>query len=249
LPGGGAPLPGPGPLDVVSVDAKKLPSTMVGGDKKAKGAVSVTVRNSASTNFDGPVTVSVLLSDDAIADVGDVAIAQTARPMKLKAGRSKALKFKMSLATLPAGSFTLLGAATASNLTSAAAGPSLTVQTPVVHLVSGGPATAPAKPITRGKPATLAVPLRNDGNTATTKTPATYTLILSTDGTEAGAVTQTTTTRRINLKPGASKPQKIRFSLPAGSGSAGSFTMLVKVSAELNETNGNVVASIPVTVV
>ena len=232
----------------MSLEARKLPENVIGGNRKAKGAVSVTVRNPANTAFDGQVTVAVLLSNDAVADVGDVAIAQSAKHMKLKAGQSKVMKFKMSLATLPAGSFTLLGAATADNLTSAAAGPSLNVQAPVVHLVSGGSATAPTKPIPRGRPATLSVPLRNDGNAATTKAPATYTLILSNGGTEAGAVSQTTTTGRMNLKPGASKPQKVRFTLPAGSGSAGSFTVLVKVSAELNDTNDRVVASIPVTV-
>ena len=46
--------------------------------------------------------------------------------------------------------------------------------------------------ITSGKKASLAIPLRNDGNVPTTKSPATYTLIVSTDGTEAGAVFQTT---------------------------------------------------------
>lgn len=232
----------------MSLEAKKLPAAIVGGDRKAKGAVAMTVRNAAGTDFDGQVTVAVLLSNDAVADVGDVVIAQSARHMKLKAGQSKVMKFKLSLATLPAGSFTLLGAATANNLTSAAAGPSLNVQAPVVHLVSGGTATAPTKPITRGKPATLAVPLRNDGNAATTKTSATYTLILSSDGTEATAVSQTAATGRISLKPGASKPQKVRFTLPAGSGGAGSFTILVKVNAELNDTNNSVVASIPVTI-
>jgi hypothetical protein len=212
--------------------------------------MSVTVRNAGSSDFDGQVTVAVLLSNDAVADVGDVALAQAAKHLKLKPGQSKVVKFKMSLATLPAGSFTLLGAATANNLTSAAAGPTMNVQAPVVHLVSGGSASAPTKPITRGKPARLSVPLRNDGNAATTKTPATYTLILSTNDTEAGAVAQTTTTGRLNLKPGASKQQKVRFTLPAssGSGAAGSFTVLVKVNAELNDTNGEVVASIPVTV-
>jgi hypothetical protein len=247
---GGAPLPGPGPIGVSSVDVKKLPSVVVSGDKKAKGSITVTVRNPAADKYDGQVTVAVLLSNDAVADAGDVAVAQTAKHLKLKAGQFKVMKFKMSLATLPAGSFTLLGAATAANLTSAAVGPALNVQAPIVHLVTGGtPAAVPAKPITRGKRVTLAVPLRNDGNAPTKKTPATYTLILSSDGTEAGAVAQTTATGRINLKPGKSKPQKVRFTLPAGTSSAGSFTMLVKLSAELNDTNGAVVASIPVTIV
>ena len=218
------------------------------GDAKAKGAVAVTVRNDSGSDFNGPVTVSVLASQDAIADVADVAIATSAKPLKLKAGQTKAVKFKLALATLPQGSYTLIGAATVDNLTSSANGPSLSVQPAVVHLVNGGAAPA-AKPITGGKKAALAVPLRNDGNVATTTSLATYTLIVSTDGTEAGAVFTTTAIGKLALKAATAKPQKLSVTFPAGSVPPGSYTLIVKVSADLNDTNDQVVTTLPVTFV
>ena len=65
---------------------------------------------------------------------------------------------------------------------------------------------------------------------------------------EAGAAYQTTSTAKLNLKPGASRPQNVRFALPAGSVPAGTYTLIVKVSTELNDTNGTILLSIPVTV-
>jgi hypothetical protein len=227
-----------------------MPTVIVAGDKKAKGSLAVTVRNDGNAAFDGPVNVMVLLSNDAIADVGDVAVAQAAKKLKLKTGQEKALKFKVPLSTLPQGIFTLLGAATANDLTSSAIGPSLSIEAPVVRLVSAGTPPALKKPITAGKKVTLAVPLRNDGNFATTKMPATYTLTLSSDGTEAGGVYQTDTTARINLKPNQSRPQKVSFTVPASAAlTAGTYTLIVKLNAELNDTNGQIVSSVPLSVV
>jgi hypothetical protein len=57
-------------------------------------------------------------------------------------------------------------------------------------------------------------------------------------------------TGRINLKPGAAKPQRLRLTLPVdGTVVAGPYTLTVQLSAEFNQTNGTAVASIPVTVV
>ena len=244
---GATPLPGPGPIGVASV-AGKVPAVVISGGAKAKASVSVTVRNDSGADFNGPVNVSVLASTDGIADVADVAVAQSAKTYKLKAGQTKAVKFKLAMAGLAEGSYQLLGAATVGSLTSAAAGPAVSVQAPVVHLVSAGPA-APAKPITLGKRASLAVPLRNDGNVPTSKSPVAYTLIVSTDGTEAGSVFQTTATGKVNLKPAAARPQKLSVTFPAGAFAPGGYTILVKLNAALNDTNGLVVASIPVAIV
>ena len=209
----------------------------------------VVVRNAGGSDFNGAVTVSVLASQDAAADTGDIALAHSDKRLKLKAGQSKTVKMKASLASVPAGNYTLLGTATANNLTSFVAGPSVNVQAAFVHLVSGGAATPPKKPIVAGKKATLSVPLRNDGNVATTKTPATYTLIFSSDGTEAGAVYQTTSSGKLSLKPGAAKAQKVNVVVPAGSLAAGTYTVIMKVSAELNDTNGQILTAIPATAV
>jgi hypothetical protein len=188
--------------------------------------------------------MAVLASQDAVADGGDVAVVQIDKRLKLKVGQTKTVKLKASLAAVPQGSYTLLGTATATNLTSFAAGPALQVQAAVVHLVSGGTATPPKKPITAARKTTIAVPLRNDGNVATTKTPATYTLEFSTDG-GSSSVFQMTSTGKISLKPGQSKPQKVSFVLPAGSVAAGTYSLVLK----LDDTNGQVVDIVPVTVV
>jgi hypothetical protein len=226
----------------------KVPTVVITGNAKAKGALAVTVRNDSGSDFNGPVNVSVLASQDGIADVADVAVAQSAKTLKLKAGQSKAVKFKLALATLPQGAYTLIGAATVDNLTSTANGPAMAVQQAVVHLVNGGAAPA-LKPITGGRRAALAVPLRNDGNVPTAKSPATYTLIVSTDGTEAGKVFETTAVGKLALKPAAAKPQKLSATFPAGSVAPGSYVLIVKVNAELNDTNGQIVTTLPVTFV
>ena len=67
------------------------------------------------------------------------------------------------------------------------------------HPPTGSPASPP-KPVAPGKPAKLAVPVRNDGNVAV-KATATYTLLVSTDGTDAGGVFQTTDAGAVSLKP------------------------------------------------
>ena len=143
----------------------------------------------------------------------------------------------------------MLGTATVDNLTSAVGGPLLEVQAPRVHLVNSGTAAPPKKPIVAGKKATLTVPLRNEGNVATTKTPATYTLIFSGDGAGAGAVYETTASGKLSLQPGAAKSQKVNVVVPAGSLAAGTYTIILRISAELNDTNGQVLTLIPATAV
>jgi hypothetical protein len=220
---------------------------IVTGDKKARGTMQLIVRNDGNAAFNGHVVVSVLASPDARADAGDVAVVQSDKRLKLKPGQGKSVKLKASMAAVPAGSYTLLGAATVDNLTSFAVGQSMDVQAPFVHLASGGTATPPGKPVTAGRKVMLSAPLRNAGNVATTRTPATYTLVFSTDGTDT--VYQATATGRISLKPGQSKPQKVRFVLPGDAVAAGVYTLVLKVAAELNDANGEVVGLMPVTVV
>ena len=60
---------------------------------------------------------------------------------------------------------------------------------------------------------------------------------------------QTTAVGKLSLKPGTSKPQKLSVTFPAGAFAPGSYTVIVKVNADLNQTNGETVALIPVTIV
>jgi hypothetical protein len=207
----------------------------------------VTVQNNSGADFNGPVQVAVHFSSDGVLDASDPVLVQSAKPMKLKNGQAKPVKFRVPLNTLPEGQFTLLGSATVSGLTASSAGPSLTVADPFVRLL--GVPGAGGKPITLGKRASLSVPLQNAGNVPTTRAPATYTLLVSTDGTDAGAIFQTTAVGKLGLKPGASRPQKLSVTIPAGAFAPGAYTLIVKVNAELNETNGQTVALIPATFV
>jgi hypothetical protein len=227
--------------------AGKVPAVIVQGAKRAKGSLSVTVRNESGVAFNGLTDVAVLASGDGIADVGDAIVAQSSKRLKLKIGQSRSVRLVLPMATLPVGTYQLLGAATTNDLTSFAAGPAVSVETPVVHLVGAGSAPPPGKPIRADGRATLLVPLRNDGNVSTSNMPATYTLIVSTDGTEAGGIHQTTATVRTKLKPGQAKQQKVNVRFAPGAFPAGTYTILVKLDADLNDTNGQLIATLPAT--
>ena len=68
-------------------------------------------------------------------------------------------------------------------------------------------------------------------------------------GTEAGGVYSTAAAGGVTLTPGAAKPQQLSLAVPpAGTLPAGTYTLLVRLSAELNVTDGQTVALIPVTI-
>jgi hypothetical protein len=232
---------------VTGVSAK-VPDVVIAGSKRAKGKLAVTVRNDGGSDYKGVANVAILASSDAIADSADVALGQSSKKMNLQAGRSKVVKLRASLEALPQGGYTLIGVATVNNLSSSKAGPSLSVEAPRVHLVEGAVPPSPGKPIPIGGKGTLRVPLMNAGNVATTKTPATFTLVVSPVGSQT-PIYQTTATAPLKLKPGASRPQKVNVVIPAGALAAGSYTVSVKVDAALNDTNGQVVTALPVTLV
>jgi hypothetical protein len=201
------------------------------------------------------VPVAVHASSAAVLDAGDSHLAAVTKVLKLRAGATgKPVKVKVPLGSMPAGPQTLLVTATADNLAAAAAmpGPTVTVEAARVNLVGlpgDGGAAGLGKALAPGRRATLAVPLRNTGNVATAKAPVTYTLVFTTDGTDAGRVFEMTSVGNVSLKPGDAKPQKLGVTLPpVGGPSAGTYTLLVRLSAPLNETNGQTVALMPVTI-
>jgi hypothetical protein len=70
-------------------------------------------------------------------------------------------------------------------------------------------------------------------------------LIVSTSADASNQVFTATALGKIRLKAGATKPQKLTVTFPPGSFAAGSYTLLVRLTAELNDTNGQTVAVIP----
>jgi hypothetical protein len=216
-----------------------------------KGSVAVTVRNETDAGFDGPVTVSVLASTDAVADNEDASVATSSRTLKLRSGQTRVVKLKLSsLPTLADGTYTLLGAATANNLTSSAAGPTTAVQAPFVRLAAPTGVTPTHSRVILGRPAKLTFWLANEGNVATTSAPATYTLNVSFDPISGGGdVYQTTVTGSLKLKPGSQARQKLRVIFPAGAFPAGEYTVQAKLNAELNQTNDMILTACQITAV
>ena len=94
----------------------------------------------------------------------------------------------------------------------------------------------------------FSVPLQNVGNVPTSRNPVTYTLNVSPDGTAEGTVFTTTAVGKLSLKPGASRPQKLTVTFPPGAFAPGSYTLIVRLTADLNETNGDPLALIPFTI-
>jgi hypothetical protein len=236
-----------GPVSISSVTGK-FPPLIIAGTKKARGTVTVTLTNvSSSSAFAGPITLTVVSSGDSNADAGDTVLGTLTKNVKLKAAGSKKLKVK---AVFPPGAETgtrtiVATAAFAGQPSDQSAGPQVNVQAPFVHL-TGSTTPAPlAKPLTFGLPAKLSIPITNGGNVPTTKTPATYTLVVSTSADASDQVFTTTALGKIKLRPGATRPQKLTVTFPPGSFAAGSYTLLVRLTAELNDANGQTVAVIP----
>lgn len=247
-------LPAVGGIAVATVAASRIPVVVIsgGGGKSPRGTLAVTLRNESGGAFVGLVIVAIRASSDAVLDAGDAQLVTVPKTLKFRAGATgRPIKLKVPLGALPAGQQTLLATATANNVTTTGApGPTVSVEPARVNLV-GLPGAGPAagKPLAVGKRATLSVPLQNTGNVATSRAPATYTLVFTTDGTEAGKVFETTSVAKVSLKPGASKPHKLSLTLPpATSLPAGTYTLLVRLSADLNQTNGETVALLPVTI-
>ncbi len=78
--------------------------------------------------------------------------------------------------------------------------------------------------------------------------PATYTLLVTRDGTAATTAFQTTASGRISLRPGAVKPQRVAVTFPPGAVAPGTYTLVVRLSTDSGATAGQTVALIPFTI-
>src|SRR4029079_8009688 len=83
------------------------PASVIGGDKKAKAALAVTLTNAAATAYAGAVTLAVFASTDGTTSPGAATqIATVNAKLKLKAGASKAVKANGLIPALPDGNYT-----------------------------------------------------------------------------------------------------------------------------------------------
>lgn len=236
----------PATIAVTSVTASKLSPSIVAGDPKAAASLSVTIQNNGDADFSGPVAFAIHASLDDALDAGDgKALLAITKTMHLKAGATGGIKLNVPLTEIPLGTQKLLVTATADNADSTKVGPSVTVAQPFVSLTAPPISPGPKKPLKFGKKGLFTLALQNLGNIPTTPGVVNYTLIISPDTTEAAGVFTTTTTGKVKLKAGTIKPQKLKVLFPAGSFAAGNYYALVKLNAEMNQTNDQVITAIP----
>jgi hypothetical protein len=124
-----------------------------------------------------------------------------------------------------------------------ATGGTFQVQPPIVNLV-GNPATGSAGFLVFGKRAKVPLFVRNDGNVVTTSAPATFGIIVSStvDGTKP--VYETSVATKVKVNPGATKPVKLSVTFPTGAFPAGNYFMILKPTVDLNQTNGQTLATL-----
>jgi hypothetical protein len=230
----------------------KVPSVVIAGSRNARGIVSFTVTNTSPTvAFKGAVTYTVLASSDTLPGQADTTLHSVTRRLKLKAGASRNIKLKFKFPTdTPEGQKNILVTLSGPGVSAlGVVGPTVSIEEPFVRL-TGLVGSAPAGSlITFGRRATFLIPMQNAGNVPTSKTPVTYKLIVSKDGTEPNQVYDTLVLGRINLKPGTSKAQKLNVTFPPGAFAPGTYVLIVQLSnAALNQTNGQNVALISFTI-
>jgi hypothetical protein len=248
----------PNGVSVGDVTVSGTPARVIGGDKKAKASIAVTLTDVGDQDFSGPVTLTLFASTDNTADANtDTKLAEVTKKLKLKAGAAaKPLKLKVQFPAVSAdGDYFLIAQATGTGVaggqaSAVAQGSAVHIERPVVNLVGAGASPTPLT-LTAGKKASLSLPLTNNGNVPA-KGSVNVDLLLSIDGMEASAKPLATVPAKVSINPGASKTVKLKLTLPAGTSPGGMF-VLARVSgtgplADLNASNGVLLTPIPVTI-
>jgi hypothetical protein len=247
----------PSGVTVSDVTVSGAPARIIGGDRTAKASVAVTLTDVGDQDFNGPVTVTLFASTDNTAHPNtDTKLAEVTKKLKIKANAAaKPLKLKVQFPAVNAdGDYVLVAQATGTGVSggqssAVAQGAALRIERPFVDLAGTGAAPTPLA-LTSGKKSSLSVPLMNNGNVAA-KGSVNVELFLSIDGTEALATPLATVPAKVSISPGASKPLKVKLTVPAGTTPGSSF-VLVRVTgtgplAELNASNGLLLTPIPAT--
>lgn len=254
---GPPPPPARVPGIAVATVGGKVPPSVIGGDRKAKAALAVTLTNAADLAFAGPITVTLFASTDGTVNPGATTqLAQVNANLKLKPGASKPVKVNTLIPPLANGNYTLVamvsGAGT-DNVEFVRGGPVVAVEQPVIRLTAPPAAPLP-KPLVLGKKAAIAFPLSNTGNVLA-KGNVAIELLASTGGTPDNAVSLGVVNAKVGLKPNTTKAAKLKLTLPASlPAGPGTYTLLARLTAigslgAPNETDGTIVGSIQVTTV
>jgi hypothetical protein len=214
----------------------------------------VRVANLGADAFNESLNVTLVASTDTTFDVGDTPIVTSTKTTRLRAGASKNLKFSFTYPAVADNNYNVLAvvdplAAVAesndSNNTLAAAAP-VTIAAPFVDLSASFAAPVPAT-VKRGGKLALAPLLQNLGN-VTGAGAAEVSVFLSPDATlEPTDPLALVLTRRINLRAGAGKPQRLRVTVP-DTLAAGAYTAFVVFNTvgQITETQAvNNIAAAP----
>jgi hypothetical protein len=252
------PPPPSGPISVAAVEAA-VPAVVVGGEKRAKGRVTVRLSNTGPDLLSGPVTVKVFASTDAVVSPAqDLDVGTFQKTLKIKPGSEKAVKVKLPRIPAPPadGDYLLLAQVSGPGGSVATGqGPAVRIEKPFVDLI--GQAAAPAA-LSFGRNATVSLPVLNGGNVLA-KGLANVQLFVSLDGTleaERSFALGALSAVKVSVKPGAVKPLKLKLTLPQAFPppfGAGSYFLVAELSAldalgALNVTNGDVLGAVPFTI-
>jgi hypothetical protein len=216
--------------------ASALPASVLSG---SKGKASVRVVNNSTFPLAGNPSVRLVLSSDSTVDAGDTEIqVPAAKPLKLKAGASKTLKYRFNYPQVAEQSNLFLlaqvngndavGETDKSNNTAASATP--VAVAPAFIDLSPTVVSATPSPASAGGKAAVRVGLRNDGNVPFSG-PATIELFASTDATLDDADTSLLPAAAKNqkIKNGATKNVNVKFTAPALA--AGTYFVIARVTS------------------
>ena len=252
-------------MSVTDVAARRIASRVVGGERKSKGTVRVTLRNDGDETLRGPVTVKLFSSTDGTVGPSDLALAEVTKRVRIRAGATKTLSVKVKIprpaadgdyffiADLAGGDGVRVSRAQAK---SAAA---VRIEKPVVRLDAGvhsAPQNGSPTDVELGERLRLAVPVANRGNVAA-KGKVDVELFASRDGALTGATRIATASgQSVSLRADRSKSLKLKFDIPDSAAAlpSGAQVLLVRLTAtgdlgDLNTTDGAIVARVPFVVV
>ena len=231
------PTPGPTPTPTPTASlpsgtlgatvAASLPASAVAGSRLS-AFTTVTVSNPTQQTIGGRVTVTVYVSPTRSLG-GAAEVTAVSQAIKLKTGKTKAIKVK--LRSLPGGladgTYYLIAAVRAPDgSTTGGAGPTLVIAAPSVAVKASNvrPLAASARP---GKPAALSLALTNTG-TAPAAGTASLTVSPSDPSSGAAGPSAAPVPLRVKLAAKASKTYRVKFAIPSGLG-AGRYLLSVSL--------------------